>query len=122
MARIKKTEKSVTIIDPPAMTPEDQEDQLISLAVDLALQRLKDGTASNQLVSEILKLGTTKERLQKEKLKRENDMLRAKTEAIEAQKHTDEMYKKALDAMRTYAGLGRYYEDDEDEEYEEDYT
>lgn len=120
MARIKKKENLAVNVDPPAFTPEDQEDQLISLAVDLALQRLRDGTASNQLVSDILRLGTMKEKLQKEKLKRENEMLRAKTEAIEAQKHTDEMYKKALDAMRSYAGLGRYYEDDD--AYEEDYT
>lgn len=112
MARAKRVK------DPPinqystaAMTPEDREDQLILLAVDLAEQRLRDGTASNQLIAEIMKLGTTKERLQKEKLKRENEMLRAKTEAIEAQKHTDEMYKKALDAMRSYAG---FISDEED--------
>ena len=53
--------------DPPAITPQDREDQLIALAVDLAEQRLRDGTASNQLIAEIMKLGTTKERLQKEK-------------------------------------------------------
>lgn len=100
--------------DPPAITPQDREDQLIALAVDLAEQRLRDGTASNQLIAEIMKLGTTKERLQKEKLQRENEMLRAKTEAIEAQKHTDEIYKKALDAMRSYAGLGAYEDEPED--------
>lgn len=100
--------------DPPAITPQDREDQLIALAVDLAEQRLRDGTASNQLIAEIMKLGTTKERLQKEKLQRENEMLRAKTEAIEAQKHTDEIYKKALDAMRSYAGLGTYEDESED--------
>ena len=92
--------------DPPALTVQDREDQLIALAVDLAEQRLRDGTASNQLIAEIMKLGTTKERLQKEKLQRENEMLRVKAEAIEAQKHTDEIYKKALDAMRSYAGFG----------------
>lgn len=97
----------------PALTLEDREDQLIALAVNLAEQRLRDGTASNQLISEVIKLGTTKERLQKEKLQRENDMLRAKTEAIEAQKHTDEIYLKALNAMRAYAGFEVYVEDDD---------
>lgn len=100
-------------IEPPAITMEDREDQLIALAVDLAEQRLRDGTASNQLIAEIMRLGTTKERLQKEKLQRENEMLKAKTEAIEAQKHTDEIYIKALNAMRSYAGVDIYDEDDE---------
>lgn len=101
----------------PAMTPEDQEDQLISLAVDLAVKRLKEGTASNQLISEIIKLGTTKERLAKEKLQRENEMLRAKTEAIEASKRNGEMYAEALRAMREYAGVQAIEEDDD--EYED---
>ena len=100
------------------MTPEDQEDQLIALAVDLAVQRLKDGTASNQLVSEIIKLGTVKERLAREKLQRENEMLKAKTEAIEASKNNGEMYLKAIEAMRRYSG---YSGDDEDDYEYEDY-
>ena len=118
MARAYRNNRSLkTAInsDPPAINPQDREDQLIALAVDLAEQRLRDGTASNQLIAEIMKLGTTKERLQKEKLQRENEMLRAKTEAIEAQKRTDEMYKKALNAMRSYAGLGAY-----EDEYDDD--
>ena len=119
MARTIKSTKKVVNTDPPAMTPQDREDQLVALAVDLAEQRLRDGTASNQLITEIMRLGTTKERLQKEKLQRENAMLKAKTEAIEAAKQTDKLYKEALDAMRSYAGLsGRNeYEDEyEDEE------
>ena len=100
----------------PAMTPEDQEDQLISLAVDLAVKRLREGTASNQLVSEIIKLGTTKERLAKEKLQRENEMLRAKTEAIEASRRNGEMYAEAIKAMREYAGVQAIEDDDYDEE------
>lgn len=117
MARFKKNEKKAAVIEPPAITLEDQEDQLISLAVDLALQRLRDGSASNQLVAEIIRNGTSKERLLREKLKRENELLRAKTEAIEAQKHTDEIYQEALDAMRRYAGLSDHYEDNDDEYY-----
>ena len=100
----------------PAMTPEDQEDQLISLAVDLAMQRLKDGTASNQLVTELIKLGTTKERLAKEKLQRENEMLRAKTEALEAAKDNGERYAAAIRAFAEYSGHPEY-DDDEFEDY-----
>lgn len=115
MARVSKAKRLAVNYEPPAITPEDREDQLIALAVDLAEQRLRDGTASNQLIAEIMKLGTTKERLQKEKLQRENEMLKAKTEAIEAQKHTDEMYIRALNAMKSYAGFGGVVDDLEDE-------
>lgn len=121
MARGKRAMKVVEEYEAPsftpAMTPEDQEDQLISLAVDLAVQRLRDGTASNQLVSEIIKLGTVKERLTREKLQRENEMLRAKTEAIEASKNNGEMYLKAIKAMKTYAGIPDEDDDDEFEDY-----
>lgn len=116
MARVSRVKRLVVNVDPPALTPEDREDQLIALAVDLAEQRLRDGTASNQLIAEIMKLGTSKERLQKEKLQRENAMLKAKTEAIEAQKHSDEMYVRALNAMKSYAGFGEAgdsYDEDE---------
>ena len=103
---------------PPVMTPEDQEDQLISLAVDLAVKRLREGTASNQLVAEIIRMGTAKERLAREKLERENELLKAKTEAIAAAKDNGEKYARAIQAMREYAGLGG---SDYDELEEEDY-
>ena len=115
MARSVKTRNPAVNMSTPALTAEDREDQLIALAFDVAEERLRDRTASNQLIAEIMKLGTIKERLQKEKLQRENEMLKAKTEAIEAQKHTDEIYKKALDAMRSYAGLGAYEDDFEED-------
>jgi hypothetical protein len=116
MARPKRPAKEVGGCEKPsitpAMTPEDQEDQLISLAVDLAVQRLRDGTASNQLVTELIKLGTTKERLAKEKLQRENEMLRAKTEALEAAKDNGERYAAAIRAFAEYSGHPEYDEDD----------
>lgn len=101
---------------PLPMSAEDAEDQLISLAVNLALERLQDGSASNQLISEILKLGTQKERLQKEKLKKENELLRAKTEALKSQKNSEEFYAKVLDAIHSYAPS--IYNPDIDEDYE----
>lgn len=99
---------------PPPLTAEDAEDQLISLAVGLAKQRLQDGTASNQLVAEILRLGTTKERLQKEKLRKENELLRAKTDSLRSQQNTEAFYSRVLDALKSY-GPSFY-----DTEYEED--
>ncbi len=102
----------------PPMTLEDQEDMLVSMAVDLAMERLRDKTASNQLISEIIKMGTVKERLTREKLQRENDMLRAKTEAIEASKDNGKLYSDAIKAFRQYAGVPDFADEDE---YDEDY-
>lgn len=90
----------------PALTPEARENQLIALAVDLAEQQLRDGTASSQVISHYLKLGSTKATLEREKLERENALLRAKTESIEASKREEEFYKEVIKAMRDYSGRG----------------
>jgi hypothetical protein len=49
------------------MTPEEREDQLIARAVDLAEKKLIDGTAPSQVIVHYLKLGSTRERLEKER-------------------------------------------------------
>lgn len=90
----------------PALTPEARENQLISLAVDLAERQLLEGTASSQVITHYLKLGSTKERLEKEKLIEENKLLRAKTENLQSMKRVEELYEEALKAMRDYAGQG----------------
>ena len=96
----------------PALTPEARENQLISLAIDLAEQQLRDGTASSQVITHYLKLGSTKEKLEREKLKNENELLKAKTDNLASQKHVEELYENALQAMRSY-GSGSIDEDDE---------
>lgn len=88
----------------PASTPEAREKQLINLATELAEQQLIDGTASSQVITHYLKLGSTRETLEREKIKQENELLKAKVDAIEATKRSEELYQKALDAMRTYSG------------------
>lgn len=90
---------------PPAKTPEERENQLISLAVDVAEKQLMEGTASAQVITHYLKLGTTKERLEKEKLERENELLKVKAEAYESQKNIESLYKNAIEAMRSYQGI-----------------
>ena len=90
----------------PALTPESRENQLISLAVDLAEKQLREGTASSQVITHYLKMGSTKEKLEKEKLIEENKLLRAKTKAWEDQKEIKELYAEALKAMRKYSGHG----------------
>jgi hypothetical protein len=88
----------------PATTPQRREEQLISLAVDLVERQLGDGTASAQVISHYLKLGSSRERLEQERLTHENELLKVKKEAIESQKRVEELYKNALNAMRSYAG------------------
>lgn len=88
----------------PAMSPEARENQLISLAVDLAEEQLRNGTASSQVITHYLKLGSTKERLEKEMMEEQKKLLVAKTEAIESAKRVEELYSQALNAMKTYGG------------------
>lgn len=90
----------------PAITPEARENQMISLAVDLAEKQLREGTASSQVITHFLKLGTTKAELEKEKLKNENRLLEAKTKAIDSSEEMKELYTKAIEAMKIYAGHG----------------
>lgn len=90
----------------PALSPEAEENQMIALAHDLVKQRLIDGTASSQETTHFLKLGSSKHRLEMEKLEEENKLLRAKTESIQSQKRVEELYLEALNAMRSYSGNG----------------
>lgn len=90
----------------PALTPEARENQLISLAVDLAEQQLRDGTASSQVITHYLKLGSTKERIEKEILERQKELIEAKTQSLQSAKRIEELYAEALDAMRDYRGSG----------------
>ena len=96
----------------PALTPESRENQMIALAVDLAERQLQEGTASSQVITHFLKLGTTKAELEREKLERENELLRAKTDAIQSAQRIEELYESAIKAMQRYGGQGGSEEDD----------
>lgn len=89
---------------PPATTPEARENQLISLAVGLAERQLSEGTASSQVITHFLKLGTVREQLEREKIAYENKLLEARTEAMASGARVEELYGKALNAMRSYSG------------------
>ena len=107
---------SKDIIDrefPPAKSVEERENQMISLAVDRAERQLRDGTASSQVICHYLKLGSTKERLEREIMEEHKELLQAKTEMMNSAKRVEELYSKALDAMRAYSG--KHAEEDEDD-------
>lgn len=90
----------------PALTPEADENQMISLAMDLVRQRLIDGTASSQETTHFLKLATNKSRLENQLLEAQTEMAIAKKEALQSQKRMDELYADAIKAMRHYGGHG----------------
>ena len=110
MAKVKTSEPVKKIR--PALTPEARENQMISLAVDLAEKKLQDGTASSQVITHYLKLGSMRERLEREKLAEENKLLRARTKSIEEAADMKDLYEKAIKAMQRYSGNS-----DDDEEY-----
>ena len=88
----------------PGLTPEAREDQLVALATNLAEQQLLDGTASSQVISHFLKIGSTKERIEREILAEQKHLIKAKTEALNSEKRVEELYSEALKAMKQYGG------------------
>lgn len=89
----------------PGRTPEERENQLIALAVDRAEEQLRDGTASSQVIVHFLKLGSTKERIEKEILEKQKELIEAKTATLQSAKRVEELYANALKAMRSYQGM-----------------
>ena len=75
----------------PALTPEAEESQLISLANDLAKKKLLDGTASSQIICHFLELGSSKSRLDKEMKEEQISLTKAKTEAYQSTKSIGEL-------------------------------
>ena len=67
-----------------------------------------DGTASSQVITHYLKLGSTKEREERRMLQKNIELIEAKTEKINSEKKSSEMYDRVVEAMRSYSGL---YED-----------
>jgi hypothetical protein len=89
---------------PPATTPEARENQMINLAIEAAEKQIRSGTASSQVLTHYLKLGTTREKLEQQRLMREVDLLAKKAETMESAKRVEELYEAAIGAMRSYAG------------------
>lgn len=90
----------------PALTPEARENQMIGLAMDLVEERLRNGTASSQETTHFLKLASSKERLEREKIEAEKKLLEAKIQSLESSQHSEQLYADAIKAMRSYSGSG----------------
>lgn len=120
MGRVKKsnTQNSLPPMR-PALSPEARELEMTSLAMDLAEQQLRDGTASSQVITHFLKRDLERERLEKEKLHQENEVLRAKAEALQSQKRSEELFSEAIAAFRRYSGQTTPGEDEEYDDYDD---
>lgn len=99
------------------MTAESREDQLIALATNLVEKRLREGTASSAETVHFLKLGSMKERLERQKEQEEIKLLKAKTKQIESAESSEKLYSEALNAFGIYSGKGSANENED--EYEE---
>ena len=97
----------------PASTPEAREQQMIGYAVDLAEKQLREGTASSQVICHYLKMGSTKEVLEKQILESQKKLLDAKAEAITSMKSQEELFKTAIAAFKRYSGQDTGEEDEE---------
>lgn len=111
MPKAKKVSEDMTMKSRPGLTPDAREKQLISLAVDVAEKQLREGTASSQVITHYLKLGTTRAQIEKEILMNQKELIVAKTESLRSAKRIEELYEKAMKSMRGYQGI------DEDEDY-----
>ena len=97
-----------------ALTPEARENRMIALAMDEAERQLLDHTASSQVITHFLKLGSTKEKLEKQMMEEQKKLLEAKTEALQAQKRTEELFSEAIEAMKRYQGIKEEEEFDDE--------
>ncbi len=97
-----------------ATTPEARENQLIAAAFDLAEKQIRAGTASSQVITHYLKMGSSREKLEQQRLEGENSLIGAKIEMLKSQKKVEELYGAALAAMKSYAGQ----DDSSSESYE----
>ena len=88
----------------PETTIEGRENQLIAEAMDMAEEQIRNRTATSQTLTYFLKLGGTREKLEKERLIEENKLLRAKTDQLKSQQNMEAIFKEAISALTTYQG------------------
>lgn len=104
MGTTRRTKETKETRVKPARTPEGRESQLVSMASDLAERQIREGSASAQVITHFLKLGSSREKLEQQRLEHENELLKVKKEHLESQKRIESLYQEAMDAMRSYSG------------------
>lgn len=104
---------------PPATTPEERENQLINLSYNVAEEQLLSGQVSAQVLSYYLKLGSSREKLEQERLAMEVELLAAKREQLESQARFEVLVEDALNAMRSYSGQGEIHNAHDDDVFDD---
>lgn len=121
---IKVPSKTDTTNERPMLTPESWESRMVAKAMKLAEKQLDDGTASSQVITTLLKLGTQERKLEVEKMKYDIELTKAKTEQIKALERHDQMFKEAIEMFGIYSGQTTKDDDDDDDDggdyYDED--
>lgn len=102
--RRKDVEEPEASVRRPGKTPEARENQMIALAMDAAEKQLRDGTASAQVVTHFLKAASTRERLERERIKLDNRLAEAKIEQMKSIDRAEKLFETAINAMRAYGG------------------
>ena len=105
MASRRRSEEPARISRRPATSPEAREQQVVSQAIDLAERQIQEGNASSQVITHFLKLGSSREQLEQQRIAHENELLKVKRESLESAKRVEELYEKAIGAMRAYQGV-----------------
>ena len=105
---------------PQSLNPEAWENRIIGKAYAMAERQIDEGTASSQVLTQFLKAGSAQARLERAKLEHETELLKARTETIDAQKQNEGFYQEVLTALGIYSGKQRDEEnvDDDDEYYD----
>jgi hypothetical protein len=119
MAKESKTTKKQTGNHRHAMSLENREQQMITLAVDLAEQQLREGTASSQLITHYLKLATTREKIEQETMIANKKLIQAKVENLQSASRVEELYAEAISAMKRYGGNTESTSSDDEEDYDD---
>lgn len=88
----------------PAFTNEGRENELINMAYNLAEQRIREGTASDTMLTHFLKMGSRQSRVDLEIQQLQKELIAAKTEAMKSAKRAEERFAAAMEAMKRYGG------------------
>lgn len=111
-ARKKQTQEEQPTQHRKALSPDARENQLIALAMDLAEERMRNGTASAQEIVHFLRLGSSLANLQKEETRQRVELDKAKVKAYSTNEEIKKLYEEAMQAMRSYSGNSDEYYDE----------
>lgn len=97
----------------PATTPEAREQQLGSLAFDLAERQLMDGTASAQVITHFLKAVSVREQKELAKIEQDKLLQQAKISQASSANKMETLLEEAMIAFTDYSGREREVNDDD---------